>query len=176
MHGTYETIDGRPALRFERQLPHSVDAVWVAVTEPEQLAHWFPAEVTVDHKVGGQMTFTFPDEGLPPGSGEVTEFEPPRVFAFDWDGFEEGVDHLRFELEPVMGGEACVLHFTHVLTASDRASRDAAGWHVCLDRLDQSLAEGDAQAPSAEPTTEWRDLYEDYQGRGLPSGAEGPSV
>jgi uncharacterized protein YndB with AHSA1/START domain len=175
MHGTYETIDGRPALRFERQLAHPVDAVWRAVTEPSQLAHWFPAEVTVDHRVGGRMTFDFPDEELPPGSGEVTEFDPPRVFAFDWDGFEDGVDHLRFELEPVMGGEACLLRFTHVITSSERASRDAAGWHVCLDRLGESLAGGDARAPTSEPTADWRELYEDYQRRGLPAGAEIPS-
>jgi len=31
-HGTFETIDGRPAVRFERDLRHPVDAVWAAVT------------------------------------------------------------------------------------------------------------------------------------------------
>ncbi|HEX8073920.1 MAG TPA: SRPBCC domain-containing protein [Thermoleophilaceae bacterium] len=42
MNGTLETIDGRPALRFERRLPHSVERVWRAITEPEELKAWFP--------------------------------------------------------------------------------------------------------------------------------------
>ena len=44
--GTLETIDGRPALRFERRLAHSVQRVWHAVTEPAELAQWFVAPVT----------------------------------------------------------------------------------------------------------------------------------
>ena len=55
MHGTYETIEGRPAVRFERRLAHPVDAVWRAVTERDQLAHWFPTEPPADgrHHRGG---------------------------------------------------------------------------------------------------------------------------
>ena len=42
MYGTYETIDSRPAVRFERRYPHSVDRVWRAVTEPEAQAEPTP--------------------------------------------------------------------------------------------------------------------------------------
>jgi uncharacterized protein YndB with AHSA1/START domain len=41
--GTLETIDGRPALRIERRLAHTVARVWRAVTEPDELAQWFVA-------------------------------------------------------------------------------------------------------------------------------------
>lgn len=41
--GTLETIDGRPALRFERTLAHSVERVWRAISEPAELECWFPA-------------------------------------------------------------------------------------------------------------------------------------
>jgi uncharacterized protein YndB with AHSA1/START domain len=175
MHGTYETIDGRPALRFERRLDHPVEKVWRAVTEPDELAKWFPANVTIDEmRVGGRMQFVFPDPDLPQGSGEVTDLDPPRVFAFDWDGFEEGVDHMRFELEP--GAEGCLLRFTHVFDDRARASRDAAGWHVCFDRFEESLAGADTEMPGSEPTGEWRGYYEEYERRGLPSGAEVPSA
>jgi uncharacterized protein YndB with AHSA1/START domain len=177
MHGTYETIDDRPALRFERRLNHPVEKVWRAVTDPEELAHWFPAQVTVDAmSVGGGMTFTFTDEDLPPGSGEITELDPPRVFAFDWDGFEKGIDHLRFELEPGADDDGCLLRFTHFISESKRAARDAAGWHVCLDRLEESLGSASTDAPTSEPTGEWRGLYEEYERRGLPTGAEIPSA
>ena len=41
--GVLETIDGRPALRFLRQLPHSIERVWRAVSTPAELEQWFPA-------------------------------------------------------------------------------------------------------------------------------------
>jgi hypothetical protein len=41
--GTLETIDGRPALRFDRTLAHSVERVWRAITDPTELQRWFPA-------------------------------------------------------------------------------------------------------------------------------------
>ncbi|MEA2229670.1 MAG: hypothetical protein QOF04_3300, partial [Solirubrobacteraceae bacterium] len=64
-HGTYETVDGRPAVRFERRLAHPVDAVWRAVTEPDQLAHWFPSAVSLELRPGGRMAFTSPDGAAP---------------------------------------------------------------------------------------------------------------
>ena len=72
MYGTYETIDGKPAVRFERRYPHPVEHVWRAVTEPDQLAHWFPTTVEVDPREGGAMAFTFPGEGMEPTAGRVT--------------------------------------------------------------------------------------------------------
>jgi len=167
MHGTYESVEGRPAVRFERRLAHPIDAVWRAVTEPAELAHWFPGEVTVDLRPGGRMTFS--DEGFTSLDGEVTELDPPRLFAFSW-----GDDHLRFELEPADGGAGCVLRFTHVLDASDRAARDAAGWHVCLDLLELRLAGTPTTPPTAVATEEWRRHYDEYRWRGLPTGAPVP--
>ena len=53
--------------------------------------------------------------------------------------------------------------------------RDAAGWHVCLDRLEQHLGGAATQAPTSDETPDWRALYEEYQRRGLPAGAEIPA-
>ena len=160
-HGTYEEIGGRPALRFERRLAHPVDAVWCAVTEPDELAHWFPARVTVDLRLGGAVTFAFPDDTMPDGNGEVTELNPPRLFAFTWDD-----DEIRIELESA--GEATVLRFTHVLSDRDMAAKVAAGWHVCLDQLDDRLAGGEPGLPSTEPTPAWHVLHDVYR-KALPS-------
>jgi uncharacterized protein YndB with AHSA1/START domain len=38
MTATEQTIDGRPALRVERHLDHSIERVWRAVTESAELA------------------------------------------------------------------------------------------------------------------------------------------
>jgi uncharacterized protein YndB with AHSA1/START domain len=168
MQGSYATIDGRPALRFERRLGHPVEKVWRAVTDPAELGHWFPAEVEVDLRVGGTIAFVFPGGEGPPGSGEVTELDPPRLFAFTWDG-----DALRFELSP--DGAGCRLRFTHVFEQADTAARDAAGWHVCLDVLERRLAGEDTASPSGDPTEPWRALYEQYVADGMPHGAPVPS-
>lgn len=45
--GTYIEHNGRPAVRFERTYAHSVDRVWAAVSDPEELAHWFPSSVEI---------------------------------------------------------------------------------------------------------------------------------
>jgi uncharacterized protein YndB with AHSA1/START domain len=94
--------------------------------------------------------------------GEVTEHDPPRRLAFYW-----GDDHLRFELEPAR--EGCVLRFTALLDAREKAARDAAGWHTCLDRL-QAALDGGAAADDA-----WREHYAEYERRGLPTGAPIPT-
>jgi uncharacterized protein YndB with AHSA1/START domain len=171
MHdGTYETIDGRPAVCFERRFAHPVEKVWRAVTEPAELAHWFPAQVTVDLRLGGAVSFKFkPEEQLPPSTGEVTELEPPRRFAFTWDE-----DLLRFELEPEDGGSGCSFRFTHLLADSETAARNAAGWEVCLAAMEQRLAGAAAEAPSSAAGDDWEGHYEAYVERGFPSGAPIP--
>jgi uncharacterized protein YndB with AHSA1/START domain len=165
MYGAYETIENRPALRFERRLSHPVEVVWRAITESGELEHWFPSRVEVDEmRPGAEMKFVFEDmplEGAPTTmSGRVLEFDPPRRFAFTW-----GDDHLRFELEPV--DDACLLRLTVLLDLREKAARDAAGWHVCLDRLEQRLGKDAVDG-------EWRGYYEAYQRRGLPAGAPIP--
>jgi uncharacterized protein YndB with AHSA1/START domain len=169
MHGTYTTVDGRPALRFDRRYEHPVEAVWRAVSEPAELAHWFPTQVAVDLRPGGAMTFTFEEHDLPQMDGEVTELDEPRLLAFRW-----GEELLRFELEPVDGGAATQLTFTHVLSEENTAARNAAGWHVCLARLAEHLDGEDATAPGTGATPEWQALYDEYQERGVPAGAAIP--
>jgi uncharacterized protein YndB with AHSA1/START domain len=170
-YGTYETPGDRPALGFERRLSHPVDVVWRAITESNELEHWFPSRVEVeDLRAGGEMTFRFESMPLDAPStmtGRVTEYDPPHRFAFFW-----GEDHLRFELAPLPGEDACVLRLTVLLDARDKAARDGAGWHVCLDRLEARL-DGSGAAGEDE---DWHGLYEEYQRRGAPAGAPIPGA
>ena len=174
MYGAYDTIENRPALRFERRLSHPMEVVWRAITQSDELAHWFPSRVEVDElRLGAEMTFRFeemPLEGMPMTiPGRVTDFDPPRLFAFFW-----GDDHLRFELEPIPGSEdACLLRLTVLLDEREKAARDGAGWHVCLDRLEGLLGGDDGPALTGAGE-DWRGLYEEYQRRGAPAGAPIP--
>ena len=166
MHGIYETVDGRPSLTFERRLAHPVERVWRAVTDPAELGHWFPSAVRGEVASGGTLTFEFPGGDMIL-EGEVVELDPPRRFAFTF-----GDDVLRIELDPA--GDGCLLRFTCLFDDPARASRDAAGWHICLDTLERHLGGTPTQAPGSEETPDWRALYEEYQRRGLPAGAPLP--
>jgi uncharacterized protein YndB with AHSA1/START domain len=167
MHATYLTLENRPTLRFERDLAHPVEAVWSAITEPSELRQWFPCDVEVDLRLGGAMKFIFSEMPLADApatmEGRVTELEPPRRFSFLW-----GEDHLHFQLAPSARG--CRLTFTVILDAQDKAARDGAGWHVCLDGLERLLA---GEKPGR--SDDWAEHYREYERRGFPTGAALPA-
>lgn len=158
MKATLDTVNGQPTLRFERRLPHRPEKVWRAITDPAELAHWFPQDLEGTFAPGATLRFVF--RGEPPVldgkiiedfTGEVLEIDPPRVLAYSWGG-----DILRWTLTP--DGDGCLLTFTDTLGDLGKAARDGAGWHVCLDALEAQLA-GTA-APAGD---RWKGLYENYQ-------------
>jgi hypothetical protein len=106
-----ETVDGGPRLRFERRYEHPPARVWSAITEADELRHWFP-----------------PGEEL-----QISECEPPHLLAGSWYG-----DELQFEL--LADGNGCVLRFCHAFDDGLKAARDAAGWERCFARLGALLA------------------------------------
>lgn len=167
-HGTYETVDGNPAVRFERRLAYPVEAVWRTITEPAELAHWFPCAVEVELRVGGDMRFIFsPDFAL---AGEVLELEPPHRFTFLW-----GKDTLRFELMPHADGT--LLTMVHVLDeeGAPAAAKTAAG-HLCLDAMERRLAGSRSGDAPSGPSPEWLARYDEYRAAGVPSGADVPGL
>ncbi|WP_206184919.1 SRPBCC family protein [Thermoactinospora rubra] len=123
-------------LHMRRRLPHPPDKVWRALTEPEHLAAWFPAEVAID---GNRIRFSFGPDGV------ITDRDPPRLFAFTW-----GEDHLRWEILP--DGEGSVLLLTHTFADRYGAASFASGWHICLAALKTHLA-GRPQ-PTDQPTSQ----------------------
>lgn len=132
------TIDGRPALRFERRLPHSPERVWRAVTAPSELAQWFVAPVTWTPALGETW------EGFG-AAGAIVELDPPRRIAWTW-----GTEHYSFDVHPE--GDGSRLVFVHVIAAEMPPAQTAAGWETYLDRLGASLAgaplsEEDAHGP-----------------------------
>ncbi|NIJ11515.1 uncharacterized protein YndB with AHSA1/START domain [Saccharomonospora amisosensis] len=150
--GALEVIDGRPVLRFERRLSHRPEKVWRVLTEPGELAHWFPAAITTAPRIGATLRFSF-EAGAPEGEytrGRVLEFDPPKVYAFDWAG-----SVLRFEL--VADGDGCLLLFSHPLSGTGTegdlpsAARQAPGWDACLGLLAATL-EGE---PAEPPGSDW---------------------
>jgi hypothetical protein len=56
--GSFIEFDGRPAVRFERTYDYAVERVWAAITEPGELAHWFPSSVELEPRAGGRISFS----------------------------------------------------------------------------------------------------------------------
>ena len=149
---TLQTDEGRDTLRFERRLAHAPERVWRAITEPDELARWFPSAVIYEQRVGAPMQFDFGGaHGQDVWPGEVLAWEPPRVFSFGWSE-----DVLRFELTPT--ADSTLLVFTHAFAHQPgKPARDGAGWLACLDSFD-ALLDG-TPPPSTEES--WAAHHED---------------
>jgi uncharacterized protein YndB with AHSA1/START domain len=136
----------RPAVRFERDLPDPPDAVWRALTDPQELKSWFPCEILADRwEAGAALRFVFPEHEEYNMGGVVLECDEPRVLAYTW-----GEETLRFELTPTEAGGTRLVLFDEL--APGIAARNAAGWQLCLERL-----AGRAPADDA-----WRPLFAQY--------------
>ncbi|MGH1493733.1 MAG: SRPBCC family protein [Acidimicrobiales bacterium] len=128
--------DGRAVLRFERELRHSVERVWAAVTQPEEMVAWFAHRVEIDPQVGGRLTLWLGDSSAPDPvqAGTVTVFDPFEAFE---TVFEDG-SSVRFELQESVSG--CLLIFTDTRPIGERARNSVlAGWHLRMDQLPDAL-------------------------------------
>lgn len=134
----------RPVLRFERHLARPVADVWRAVTDPEAMCSWFPTRIVIDEwRVGATMSHQFENPNFPTLSGVVLEWEPQHRVVFTW-----GTDTITFELRADGDGTNFVL--TEELGANI-AARNAAGWEICLQRLETGAASHD-----------WKPRYDHY--------------
>lgn len=177
-NGDLLTIDGRSVLRFERHYRHPVARVWRAVTEPAEMATWFPSQVIGDRVVGADLVFDDDAQraadraaGEPTRDdgawfhGTVIAFDPPTLFEFTW-----GAERLRIELTPEGDGTRMV--FTQVLSHASVAARNGSGWHMCLAGLDELLGSGERHGSPEDASGDgWEAVYDDYLRRmGPPLG------
>jgi uncharacterized protein YndB with AHSA1/START domain len=153
--GQFTQRGGRWELGFVRPLPHPPEKVWRALTEPEHLAAWFPADIHGERAAGAALRFVFRNDEGPEEDGEILTYDPPKALQYRW-----GEELLRFELEP--DGDGCMLTFVNTFDESGKAARDAAGWHVCLDVLGFHLV-GDK--PPWEPMEHWPEVHAVYVAR-----------
>jgi uncharacterized protein YndB with AHSA1/START domain len=138
--GTITAQGTTRTLRFERTLAYPADAVWAALTLPEQLGEWLaPAQVQPGPE--GEITLDFGEGGIE--RCRITVWDPPRSLAYEWNFLGESPTHVSWELEVVEGGSATRLTLEHTLLDAGVAADYGAGWHAHLDQLEGYLR-GDA--------------------------------
>ena len=164
-YGQLITSGERPVLEYRRRFDDSPDRVWQALTEPDELAAWFPTTIDGDRQAGAALSFRFEHVQLEPMHGEMLRFEPPTLLEFTWGG-----DVLRFALEG--DGEGTLMTFTVALDELGKATRDGAGWHQSLERLERALT---GELERDYDSERWRALRDGYAERfGAEASVLGP--
>jgi uncharacterized protein YndB with AHSA1/START domain len=117
-----------------RELRHSPEKVWQALTDPAHLREWAPFEADGSlATVGNTVKLTTVAAPTPQVSEtKVTRADAPKVLEYGW-----GDNNMRWELEAVGAGTRLTLW-----ASINRRfiSMGAAGWHICLDVLDHLLS------------------------------------
>ncbi len=136
-----------------RELRHSPERVWRALTDPEHLREWAPfvADGRLD-TVGATVNLTWVGASGPIAT-TVTRAEAPDLLEYG---------EIRWELEDLSGGTRLTLWHS-----IDRRfiSWGAAGWHICLDVLGLLLAGdpvGRITGAEAMKLKDWQRLTGEY--------------
>ena len=122
-----QTGEDKWTLVLVRELPHSPEKVWQALTDPAQLREWAP--FVVDGSLGtAGTTVNLTWVGRPtPLETKVTRADAPKLLEYS---------DIRWVLEAFGSGTRLTLWHS-----IDRRfiSWGAAGWHICFDVLDYLL-------------------------------------
>ena len=142
-----------------RELRHSPEKVWQALTEPAHLRQWAPFDADGNLSTAGARVKLTTVGAPSPHVTEttVTRADPPRLLEYNWGGQD-----IRWELEPLPSGTRLTLWHN-----IDRRfiSMGAAGWHICLDVLDRLLSGtpiGRMVAGDAMKVSGWQRLNAEY--------------
>lgn len=157
MDASFKKAGSQYTLRLERRLKHSPEKVWRVLTERELLKQWFPCDIEGEWQVGAELRFKFPHgehEDLTPEQlrGEVLSVDRPHFLEFRW-----GAHTIRCELIP--DGDGCTLLFSETLDDPSMGARTAAGWEMCLERM-ELLIEGGTLAKVVWDV--WRAKFKRY--------------
>ena len=142
-----------------RQLPHTPERVWRAITDPTELAQWAPFDADGDLGTAG-ATVKLSTVGAPkPHVSEttVTRADHARLLEYKWGDID-----MRWELESEGTGTRMTLW-----SKIDRRyiAMGAAGWHVCFDVLERLLDGnpiGRMVAGDALKSEGWQRLHKQY--------------
>jgi uncharacterized protein YndB with AHSA1/START domain len=157
---TIHKTDGEKwTLVLVRELRHSREKVWKALTDPAQLREWAPFDADGSlASVGAKVRLT--TVGAPMlhvTDTVVTEADPPKRLVYNWGG-----NDMRWDLEAAGSGTRMTL-WTSI--GRKYIAMGAAGWHVCFDVLGRHLDGnpiGRTVGPDAMKVDGWQRLHGEY--------------
>jgi uncharacterized protein YndB with AHSA1/START domain len=146
-------------LVLTRELRHSPEKVWQALTDPAHLREWAPFDADGSLGTAG-ATVKLTTVGAPAlhiTETKVTRADAPNVLEYNWGNFD-----IRWKLEATASGTRLTLWHN-----IDRRfiSWGAAGWHICFDVLDRLLSGdpiGRLVGPAATKFGGWQRLTAEY--------------
>ena len=142
-----------------KQLRHSREKVWQALTDPAHLREWAPFDADGNLGAAGATVklTTVAAPALRVTETIVTRADVPELLEYKWGDFE-----MRWQLEASGGGTRLTL-WTNI--GHRFIAMGAAGWHICFDVLDHLLSGnplGRMVGPDAMKFGGWQRLHAEY--------------
>jgi uncharacterized protein YndB with AHSA1/START domain/DNA-binding transcriptional ArsR family regulator len=134
----------KPKLVYVTYIATTPEALWNALTDPEQTAKYWKHRNVSGWAKGDSWEHQRPDGGSD-GLGSILEVDPPRRLSHTWGWSQDADDpakqsRVTFDLEPV--GDAVRLTLTHEDLSSEDFDDAAQGWAMVLSSLKSMLETG----------------------------------
>ncbi len=152
---------GRRSVQVEIEVPGTLEQVWQAIASGPGISSWF-VPTQVEGRVGGAVACDF--GGGMVSSATITEWQPPRRFVAESEGWTPGCPPIATEwIVEAKAGGTCVVRVVHSLFAStddwdDQLESTEHGWpgyfrvlrHYVQHHAGQPAATYVLNAPAAE--------------------------
>jgi uncharacterized protein YndB with AHSA1/START domain len=149
-----------------KDLRHSPEKVWQALTDPAHLREWAPFDADGSLGAAGNKV-NLTTVGAPRVTETtVTRADEPELLEYKWGDF-----NMRWQLEALAEGTRLTL-WTNI--PRPYIAMGAAGWHICFDVMDHLLSGnpvGRITGPEAMNFEGWQRLNAEYS---LQFGVETP--
>lgn len=150
-------------LEIQIEIAASIDAVWDAITQAEQVAHWW-TNGTIEAREGGRIVL----EDGSAVNGTVKVSSRPNLFGFTWNDHPEKAAHPHLidpvSKSPVMfqlveQDENTILTFSQYLPPGE-VQGAAAGWHQIVgERLKEYTETGKVSDDADQRFAELLEIY-----------------
>src|SRR6201988_3545614 len=142
-----------------RELRHSREKVWQALSDPAHLREGAPFDADGSLGTAGATVklTTVGGPALHVTETTVTRADAPNALEYNWGGFD-----MRWQLEPLGSGTRLTL-WTNI--GHRFIAMGAAGWHIWFDVLDHLLSGapiGRIAGPNAMNFPGWQRLNAEY--------------
>ena len=129
------------------ELPHPVERVWAALTDPAEFGRWFSQSASWELRPGAPMPMSWDEHGT--SVGVIVTVEPTTRFAYRWGSedrpLEPGQSTLvEFTLTPSGDGGTTLTvlesGFASLHNGAEQIEQNTGGWREQFDNIARYLA------------------------------------